>query len=320
MSDNLKFRVQDFWNARSCGEVYASGKDDREFYDSHARWRYQLEPYIKDFADFDSGRDKDILEIGVGMGADHVEWGKSRPRSLSGIDLSDRAVEHTARRLAVDGFAVAVGFRTGAKEAADVVTEITDGGGVAIAVQADVSIPDSCAAAIAQVKERLGRIDVLVNNAGIFIQRRFADIDPAFFDQMFHTNVLGPLTLMQSCFPHLGEGGRIINVLSTLAIEPLPTQSVYAATKAALRALTQAHAKDFGRIGATINAVAPGVILTDMMKNAPPEALARVASETAAGRVGQPEDIAPIIAFLASPQSAWLNGRMLAADGGRTVY
>lgn len=226
----------------------------------------------------------------------------------------------TARRLAVDGFAVAVGFRTGAKEAADVVTEITDGGGVAIAVQADVSIPDSCAAAIAQVKERLGRIDVLVNNAGIFIQRRFADIDPAFFDQMFHTNVLGPLTLMQSCFPHLGEGGRIINVLSTLAIEPLPTQSVYAATKAALRALTQAHAKDFGRIGATINAVAPGVILTDMMKNAPPEALARVASETAAGRVGQPEDIAPIIAFLASPQSAWLNGRMLAADGGRTVY
>lgn len=103
MSDNLKFRVQDFWNARSCGEVYASGKDDREFYDSHARWRYQLEPYIKDFADFDSGRDKDILEIGVGMGADHVEWGKSRPRSLSGIDLSDRAVEHTARRLSVMG-------------------------------------------------------------------------------------------------------------------------------------------------------------------------------------------------------------------------
>lgn len=226
----------------------------------------------------------------------------------------------SARRLAADGFAVAVGYRSGAKEAGEVVAQIVDAGGAAIAVQADVSVPELCAALIAEVKAHFGRLDVLVNNAGIFLQRRFADIDPSFFDQMFHTNVLGPLTLMQACFPHLGEGGRVINVLSTLAIEPLPPQSIYAATKAALRALTQAHARDFGRIGATINAVAPGVILTDMMKDAPADALARVASETAAGRVGQPEDIAPIIAFLASPQSAWLNGRMLAADGGRTVY
>ncbi len=103
MSDNLKFQVQDFWNARSCGEVYASGSDDREFYESHARWRYQLESYIKDFADFSSGQNADVLEIGVGMGADHVEWAKCQPRSLSGIDLTDRAVGHTARRLSVMG-------------------------------------------------------------------------------------------------------------------------------------------------------------------------------------------------------------------------
>lgn len=226
----------------------------------------------------------------------------------------------TARFLAKDGFSVALIYRASTRDADAVVTQIVAGGGEAIALQADVSKPEACAAAVAEVLERLGRIDVLVNNAGVFLQRRFEDVDPAFFDELFHTNVLGPLVLMQACYPHLGEGGRVINVLSTLAIEPHPPQALYSATKAALRTITQAYAKEFGRIGATINAVAPGVILTDMMKDAPPEALARVAGETAAGRLGQPEDIAPIIAFLASPQSVWLNGRMLAADGGRTVY
>ncbi len=226
----------------------------------------------------------------------------------------------TAKHLAGDGFAVAVIYRASTQDANAVVAEITARGETAVAIQADVSQPEACVAAVANVLKRLGRIDVLVNNAGVFLQRRFEDVDPAFFDELFHTNVLGPLTLMQACLPHLGEGGRVINVLSTLAIEPRSPQAIYGATKAALRAITQAYARDFARQGATINAVAPGVVLTDMMKDAPPEALARVASETAAGRVGQPEDIAPIIAFLASPQSAWLNGRMLAADGGRTTY
>lgn len=226
----------------------------------------------------------------------------------------------TAKHLAADGFAVAVIYRASTQDANAVVAEITARGETAVAIQADVSQPEACVAAVANVLKRLGRIDVLVNNAGVFLQRRFEDVDPAFFDELFHTNVLGPLTLMQACLPHLEEGGRVINVLSTLAIEPRSPQAIYGATKAALRAITQAYARDFARRGATINAVAPGVVLTDMMKDAPPEALARVASETAAGRVGQPEDIAPIIAFLASPQSAWLNGRMLAADGGRTNY
>jgi 3-oxoacyl-[acyl-carrier protein] reductase len=226
----------------------------------------------------------------------------------------------TAKHLASEGYALAIVYRASTREADAVVDEIAAAGGLAIAVQADVSNPEACRSAVAKVLERFGRLDVLVNNAGVFLQRQFQDVDPAFFDELFHTNVLGPLTLMQACYPHLGQGGRVINVLSTLAIEPHPPQAIYGATKAALRALTQAYAKDFGRIGATVNAVAPGVILTDMMKDAPPEALARVANETAAGRLGQAEDIAPIIAFLASPQSAWLNGRMLAADGGRTAY
>lgn len=93
--------VRDFWNKGSCGEVYADGQSERDYYETHMKARYQLEPYIRDFARFSDGKDKDVLEIGVGMGADHVEWAKSGPRSLTGVDLTPRAVEHTNKRLDV---------------------------------------------------------------------------------------------------------------------------------------------------------------------------------------------------------------------------
>lgn len=100
----LKSAVRDFWDEASCGEVYATGTSTREYYDSHSNTRYTLEPYIIDFARFSEGLDKDVLEVGVGMGADHLEWAKSQPRSLTGIDLTPRAVEHTSKRLAVFEF------------------------------------------------------------------------------------------------------------------------------------------------------------------------------------------------------------------------
>ncbi len=95
----LKDIVKDFWNEQSCGEVYATGESEQDYYESHAKKRYELEPYIYDFAKFSEGAGQDILEIGVGMGADHIEWAKSQPRSLTGIDLTPRAVEHTKKRL-----------------------------------------------------------------------------------------------------------------------------------------------------------------------------------------------------------------------------
>jgi len=97
----LKIRVRDFWEEKSCGEVYATGQSEKEYYESHAKARYDLEPYILDFAKFHEGRGKDVLEIGVGMGSDYVQWAKSAPRSLTGIDLTPRAIEHTRKRLAV---------------------------------------------------------------------------------------------------------------------------------------------------------------------------------------------------------------------------
>lgn len=100
---DLKHEVRDFWNKSSCGEVYAEGHSDLEYYDTHSKKRFELEPYIREFARFQDGRESDVLEIGVGMGGDHVEWAKCHPRSLSGIDLTPRAVEHTKKRLATYG-------------------------------------------------------------------------------------------------------------------------------------------------------------------------------------------------------------------------
>jgi SAM-dependent methyltransferase len=106
MSDTQqKDAVRAFWNEKSCGEVYAVGSDERASYEAQRDERYRLEPYLAGFARFADGRDKDVLEIGVGMGADHVEWAKHAPRSLAGIDLTPRAVEHTLRRLSLYGFA-----------------------------------------------------------------------------------------------------------------------------------------------------------------------------------------------------------------------
>ena len=99
----LKNDVRDFWDKESCGEIYSSGESKEAYYTSHSKARYDLEPYIFDFAKFNDGHDKDVLEIGIGMGADHVEWAKSKPRSLTGVDLTPRAVEHTEQRLNIFG-------------------------------------------------------------------------------------------------------------------------------------------------------------------------------------------------------------------------
>jgi ubiquinone/menaquinone biosynthesis C-methylase UbiE len=98
-----KQSVMEFWDRSSCGEVYATGSSEVAYYETHARKRFELEPYIRDFARFSDGQEKDVLEVGVGMGGDHVEWAKSKPRSLSGIDLTPRSAEHTRKRLSLYG-------------------------------------------------------------------------------------------------------------------------------------------------------------------------------------------------------------------------
>jgi 3-oxoacyl-[acyl-carrier protein] reductase len=158
---------------------------------------------------------------------------------------------------------------------------------------------------------------VLVNCAGISERRSFEASDPAFFHAIFDTNVLGTISMIQAVLPHMtAPGGRIINFSSGLATRPIPTTSIYAASKAAVAALSHALAKEFGPRGITVNTIAPGVIETEMTTTILKERGTNIVAMTPLGRIGQPDDIAGIALFLASPDAKWLTGRTLIADGG----
>lgn len=225
-----------------------------------------------------------------------------------------------ARRFAERGDRVAIVYRSDDVAAAGIVDEILSAGGEARAYRADMGVARDVAAVIDAIGRDFGAIDVLVNNAARFETGAFAAIDQAMFDSLFHANLLGPITAIQACLPWLKPGGRVVNVISVLGLAPAETNILYSATKAALRAVTQGLAGQLGRDGVTINCVAPGVIMTDMMQGVPEDALRRVADSTPLGRLAQAEDIAPLIVFLASDDARWITGRTLVADGGRISF
>jgi 3-oxoacyl-[acyl-carrier protein] reductase len=166
---------------------------------------------------------------------------------------------------------------------------------------------------------RYGRIDILINSAAVAPYRPLDAIDAAFVRAVFDTNVLGTILVIQAALPHLtSPGGRIVNFASGLAFRPIPTSSVYAASKAAVVTLTQAFSKELGPKGITVNAVAPGVIETEMTSAILAQRGADIIAATPLGRIGRPDDIAGIVTFLASPEAGWITGRTILADGGLT--
>lgn len=222
-----------------------------------------------------------------------------------------------ARRFASAGSRVAIGCRSRNAAAGKVLADIAATGAQGIAVTGDIADPKAAAAVVAQVVARFGRIDVLVNCAGISDHRAFEDSDPAFFHAVFDTNVLGTVAVIQAALPHLtAPGGRIINFSSGLATRPIPKTSIYAASKAAVAALSHALAKEFGPRGITVNTIAPGVIETDMTTGIIAERGPGILAMTPLGRIGQPDDIAGVALFLSSPDAGWLTGRTFIADGG----
>ncbi|MDB5534100.1 MAG: short-chain dehydrogenase/reductase [Hyphomicrobiales bacterium] len=222
-----------------------------------------------------------------------------------------------ARRFAGAGCRVAIGYRSGGGAAETMLGEITALGAQGMAVAGDIAKPDDTRAMVAQVVERFGHIDVLVNCAGLAEYRPFEATDAAFFHATFDTNVLGTIAMIQAALPHLtAPGGRIINFSSALATRPIPTASIYAASKAAVAALSHALAKEFGPRGITVNAISPGVIETEMTAAILAERGGGIKAMTPLGRIGQVDDIAGIALFLASPDAAWLTGRTILADGG----
>ena len=222
-----------------------------------------------------------------------------------------------ARRFASVGGKVAIGCRSGSAAANAVLHDIAAMGAEGIAVAGDIADPEAARAIVAQVVARFGRIDVVVNCAGISHYRSLEESDPALCRAIFDTNVLGTVMVIQAALPHLtAPGGRIINFSSGLATRPIPNTSIYSASKAAVAALSHALAKEFGPRGITVNTIAPGVIETEMTTDILTERGAAIVAMTPLGRIGQPDDIAGVALFLASPDAGWITGRTFIVDGG----
>jgi 3-oxoacyl-[acyl-carrier protein] reductase len=233
-----------------------------------------------------------------------------------------------ALRLAREGAAVAVNYRAQAAAAEQTVAEIHALGGEAKAVQADVADRAAADLLAAETLERFGRIDILVNNAGVFFKSDVMNFNTSEFQQMRATNVGGVIHSIAAVLPAMKarRSGTIVNLSSLAALgTAMPGTTFYAATKAAVSILTKRFAMELGQFGITVNAVAPGFIVTDMVAaGRTPEELKQLvdtmASRAMLRRTGTPEDVASVVAFLASPDAAFITGQILAADGGRMDF
>ena len=222
-----------------------------------------------------------------------------------------------AKRLAREGIAVIVNYARNRDEAEKVVRAIEAEGGKAVATQADIGDRAGMAALFAAGERAFGGIDILVNNAGIMKLSPIAEIDDASFDAQVAVNLGGVFRGMREAAKRLREGGRIVNFSSSVVGFYQPGYGVYAATKAAVEALTHILAKELGSKRITVNAVAPGPIETELFMNGKSEALVQqITKMIPLGRLGQPDDIAGLVAFLASPDSGWVNGQVIRANGG----
>ncbi|MGV3549362.1 SDR family oxidoreductase [Rhizobium sp.] len=222
-----------------------------------------------------------------------------------------------AKRLAADGIVVVVNYASSSQAADDVVAEIRKAGGEAIAAQADIGAREGMAGLFDAAEQAFGHVDILVNNAGMMRLSPLADTDDDAFDAQVGTNLAGVFRGMREAGKRLRDGGRIVNFSSSVVGLYQPTYGVYAATKAAVEAMTHVFAKEMGARGITVNAVAPGPVETDLFMNGKSEALVNtIIGMNPLKRLGQPKDIAEVVAFLASPASGWVNGQVIRANGG----
>ncbi|SEM53781.1 SDR family oxidoreductase [Streptacidiphilus jiangxiensis] len=222
-----------------------------------------------------------------------------------------------ALRLAADGARVVVHYGSDAAAAKETVARIEAAGGEAFAVQASFGTEGAVDSLFAQLGEDV-ELDILVNNAGIGSARGIAEVTEVEINRLLAVNVTTPLLVVQRAIPLLRDGGRIINIGSVASRMAVPLQIGYTASKAALESLAPSLAIDLGPRGITVNTVAPGVVRTDMTAHflAVPELAAGVESVACLGRIGEVEDVADIVAFLAGPQSRWITGQTLDASGG----
>lgn len=225
-----------------------------------------------------------------------------------------------ALHLAAEGAAVVVNYATSKAGADKVVAEITSKGGKAIAVQANIANQVEIQRLFAEARKAFDKIDIVVNNAGVYEFAPLADITAEHYHKLFDLNVLGLLLTTQEAVQHFGpEGGNIVNISSVVATLTPPNAAVYNATKAAVDAITKTLAKELGPRKIRVNSVNPGMVETDGLRSAgihDSDFRKETELQTPLGRIGQPHDIAPAVVFLASPDSGWLTGETLTIAGG----
>ena len=225
-----------------------------------------------------------------------------------------------AKQLAAEGASVVVNYASSREGADRVVAGIKKQGGTATALQADLANKADIERLFGEAVKEFGRIDILVNNAGVYEFLSLDEVTEEHFHRQFNVNVLGLILAAQQAARHFGpEGGSIINIGSVTGTSAPPTTSVYSATKAAVNAVTKSLASELGPRGVRVNAVNPGMVETEGVHAAglaESDFRKSVESQTPLGRIGQPEDIAPLVAFLASSDASWITGETYHVSGG----
>ncbi|MBX3438520.1 MAG: glucose 1-dehydrogenase [Planctomycetaceae bacterium] len=225
-----------------------------------------------------------------------------------------------ARRLAAEGAAVVVNYSSSQAAADHVVEDIVQAGGKAVAVQADVSKEADVLRLFAEAAQAFGRVDILVNNAGVYEFSPIEEMTEAQYRRMFDLNVLGLLFATREAVKQFGrDGGNIINIGSVAATSAPATGAVYSATKAAVDTITMSLAKELGPRKIRVNSVNPGMVETEGTQAqgiTESDWADQIASQTPLRRIGQPNDIAPVVAFVASDDAGWVTGQTLLVSGG----
>ena len=221
-----------------------------------------------------------------------------------------------AKRLGAAGAKLVVNYAGNRKAADEVVAALIAGGSEAFAVQGDVAKAADVRAMFDAAIEKFGRVDILVNNAGIVLYKKLADVTDEEFDRLFDINVKGTFYALREAATRLADGGRIVNFSSTTTRMMLPTYGAYVASKGAVEQMSRVFAKEVGPRGITVNVVSPGPVRTDLfMTGKSEETVQRMGALSAFNRIGEPEEIAEVVAFLVSDEAKWVSGQNVGANG-----
>lgn len=220
-----------------------------------------------------------------------------------------------ALRLAEDGASIAINYVTDERAAVDTANAILQAGGKAILVQGDMGVHADIVRMFDDAEQRLGRLDIVVASAGVSVFKPHALVTAEDFDRVFAVNARGVFFVLQEAARRVRDGGRIVHVSTAGTGMPYPAAGVYAGSKAAAERFVASLAKELGGRGITVNSVSPGATETDGLVM-PKEAVDQLVAQTPLGRLGQPSDIADVVAFLASEHGRWMTGQNLRATGG----